>query len=334
MATMKDVARRAKVSVTTVSATLSGITPVSPELKQRVLTAIDELGYHRNSIASGLKSGRTSLIGLIVPDITNPFFTEFVEDVQRHAIEHGQTCLLGISDADSKREKSLLRHMRSNQVAGTILCPTGGAQDYQTLGADCGPMKLVVANNAIPGMAFDTIMLDNFQAALIATQHLLSFGHQRVAIVNGPLVQEPAKQRQNGFQQAMADAGLTVLESYIEHGDFREHTGYMAGQKLLAHIDRPTAIFVANNQMLIGVMRAIADSSLAVPVDISVASIDDFSWASAFRPALTTVRQPLAAMAETAFSVLQERIAGKGGEPHHALFQPELVIRQSCASPS
>lgn len=334
MATMKDVARKANVSVTTVSATLSGVKPVSPELKLRVLAAIDELGYHRNSIASGLKSGRTSLIGLIVPDITNPFFTEFVEHVQRHAIEHGQTCLLGISDTDTRREKNLLRHMRSNQVAGTILCPTGGAQDYQNLVADCGPMKLVVANNAMPDMAFDTIMLDNIQAAIIATQHILSFGHRQIAIVNGPLVQEPAKQRQDGFYQAMTGAGLSVRESFIEHGDFREHTGYLAGQKLLALADRPTAIFVANNQMLIGVMRAIADSNLGVPRDISVASIDDFSWATAFRPALTIVSQPIEAMAATAFSILQERISGKGADPHHAVFQPELIIRQSCNSPS
>lgn len=334
MATMKDVARKANVSVTTVSATLSGVKPVSPGLKLRVLAAIDELGYHRNSIASGLKSGRTSLIGLIVPDITNPFFTEFVEHVQRHAIEHGQTCLLGISDTDTRREKNLLRHMRSNQVAGTILCPTGGAQDYQNLVADCGPMKLVVANNAMPDMAFDTIMLDNIQAAIIATQHILSFGHRQIAIVNGPLVQEPAKQRQDGFYQAMTGAGLSARESFIEHGDFREHTGYLAGQKLLALADRPTAIFVANNQMLIGVMRAIADSNLGVPRDISVASIDDFSWATAFRPALTIVSQPIEAMAATAFSILQERISGKGADPHHAVFQPELIIRQSCNSPS
>ena len=334
MATMKDVARKARVSVTTVSATLSGVKPVSPVLKQRVLAAIDELGYHRNSIASGLKRGRTSLIGLIVPDITNPFFTEFVEHVQRYAMEQGQTCLLGISNADTKREKNLLRHMRSNQVAGLILCPTGGAQDYQTLNTDCGPMKLVVANNAMPDMAFDTIMLDNVQAATLATQHILSFGHKRIAIINGPLVQEPAKQRQAGFLQTIKRAGLTVSDSLIEHGDFREQTGYIAGQKLLALTERPTAIFVANNQMLIGLMRAIADSNLVVPQDISVVSIDDFSWATAFRPTLTIIRQPIEAMAATAFSILQDRIAGKGAEPHHAIFQPELIIRQSCKSPA
>lgn len=334
MATMKDVARKAKVSVTTVSATLSGVKPVSPELKQRVLEAIDELGYYRNSIASGLKSGRTSLIGLIVPDITNPFFTEFVEHVQRHAIEHGQTCLLGISDADTNREKNLLRHMRSNQVAGTILCPTGGADDYRTLKTDCGPMQLVVANNAMPDMVFDTIMLDNFQAAVSATQHILSFGHRKVAIINGPLVQEPAKKRQEGFLHAMKTAGLSVPPGFIEHGDFREQTGYIAGQKLLALDEPPTAVFVANNQMLIGMMRAIAGRNLKVPQDISVASIDDFSWATAFRPTLTIVRQPIEAMAATAFSILQDRIAGKGADPHHAVFQPELIIRQSCQSPA
>lgn len=334
MATMKDVARKANVSVTTVSATLSGVKPVSPDLKQRVLTAIEDLGYHRNSIASGLKSGRTSTIGLIVPDITNPFFTEFVEHVQRRAVEHGKTCLLGISDTDTEREKNLLRHMRSHQAAGTILCPTGGAEDYQSLSLDCGPMSLVVANNAMPDMVFDTIMLDNYQAAIIATQHILSFGHQRIATITGPLMQEPAQRRQAGFCFAMKRAGLTIPPNFIEQGDFREQTAYVAGQKLLSLADRPTAIFVANNQMLIGLMRAIADSNLIVPRDISVVSIDDFSWSAAFRPALTVVRQPIEAMAATAFSILQERITGKGSNPHHAVFEPELIIRKSCDVPA
>lgn len=331
MATMKDVARKANVSVTTVSATLSGVKPVSPELKRRVLAAIDELGYFRNSIASGLKSGRTSLIGLIVPDITNPFFTEFVERVQSHAIEHGQTCLLGISDADVSREKTLLRHMRSDQVAGTILCPTGAARDYLNLKNDCGPMKLVVANNAHPDMAFDTVMLDNFQAAATATKHILSFGHTHVATITGPQLQKPAQQRLRGFLETMETAGHSVPDSYVEHGDFREQTGFVSGKRLLALQDRPTAIFVANNQMLIGLMRAIAAEELDVPQQISVVSIDDFSWAAAFRPALTVVRQPIEAMAETAFATLQKRITGAASAAHHAVFQPDLVIRRSCA---
>lgn len=333
MTTMKDVARAAQVSIATVSATLTGSSYVSPHLRQRVLDAVETLGYEPNSIASGLKRGKTSLIGLIVPDITNPFFTELVHHVQRDAGGSGHSVLLGVSDRDVEREASLLRLMRSHQAAGTILCPTCPEDSYPTLQAMLGRMKLVAVDNAPAGLAVDTVVLDNGRAAALATRHILELGHRRVATIAGPAHQLPGRERLQGFLATMRASGLEVGPEYIRHGDFRQDTAFAACSELLARRPLPTAIFVANNHMLIGVMQAVAAAGLVVPRDISIASIDDFPWAAAFVPALTTIRQPIEAMATDALRLLRARMAGANEEPQRRVLAPELVIRASCAKP-
>lgn len=333
MPTMKDVAKTARVSLATVSATLSGAAYVSPELRRRVLEAVEALGYAPNSVASGLKRGRTSLLGLVVPDITNPFFTGFVHHVQLAARGAGYSVLLGASDQDAAGEAELLRLMRSHQAAGTILCGAGAAGDYAALCRDAGPMKLVMVDNAPAGLGLDTVVLDNVQAAALATRHILGFGHRLVATVAGPEHQLPGRERLEGFLATMAADGLAVPAGFVRRGAFRQEDAFAAARELLSLQPRPTAIFVANNHMLVGVMQAVAEAGLAVPRDISVAGIDDFPWAAAFMPALTTVRQPIAAMAEAALARLLARIGGDNGAPRRQVMAPELIVRSSCAPP-
>ena len=333
MATMKDVATAAGVSIATVSATLSGASFVSPELQARVNAAIAALGYERNSMASGLKRGTSSLIGLIVSDVTNPFFTEFVDHVQNQAREAGFSVLLGISNHDVAREAGLLRLMRSHQAAGTILCPAGGIVDYAPERLGLGRMKLAAADNASSDLDFDTVTMDNRKAAMLAMAHILSFGHRRIATMAGRAGQMVSRQRLDGFHDALAAHGLQADPALVRHGDFRIEDAFRSTQEILALPERPTALFVANNLMLIGVMKALAEARVAVPWEMSVASIDDFPWGSAFMPALTVVRQPIAAMATAALNRLLQRMDGDDGPPKHQVFAPELVIRQSCAPP-
>jgi LacI family transcriptional regulator len=331
MATMRDVAKAAGVSIATVSATLSRAAYVSPELQARVNAAVESLGYERNSMASGLKRGQTSLIGLIVSDVTNPFFTELVDHVQNAARDAGYSVLLGISDHDPAREAELLRLMRSHQAAGTILCPAGGASN--ALGP-LGRMKLVAVDNAAPSLDIDTVGLDNRRAAALAARHLLELGHRRIAVVAGPARQFVSRERLSGFEAALAGEGAPLAADLVLNGEFRLEEAYRAARALLARDSLPTALFVSNNLMLIGVMRALAEAGLSVPGDMSVVSIDDFPWASAFQPALTVVRQPVAAMAGAALTRLLARLSGDDGPPEHARLEPELVIRGSCAAPS
>jgi DNA-binding LacI/PurR family transcriptional regulator len=334
MATMKDVARLAGVSTATVSATLSGANFVSSELRERVLVAIEELGYAPNAMASGLKRGSTRLIGLIVPDITNPFFTEIVHDVQRGASALGFTVLLGVSDDNAMRESELIRLMRSHQAAGTIVIPCGSEEDCRKLCSHAAAMPIVALDNAPPGLDCDTVVIDNRKAAELATTHILSFGHTEVGIVSGPAHRYVSRERVLGFEATIEAHGLSPRPELASRGEFHVDIARQAGLDLLHGSKPPTAIFVANNQMLIGVMQAVAEAGLSVPDDVSVASIDDFPWASAFMPALTTVRQPIGKMAEAALEFLTSRFSGEAAPPRRVMLEPELVVRKSCVGPS
>ena len=332
MVTMKDVARAAGVSVYTVSATLSESAPVSTELRARVRSAVKKLGYERNSVARGLRQGTSSLIGLIVSDVTNPFFTEIVDRIQTLARQQGYSVLLGISDHDVKREAELLRLMRSHQAAGTIIGPAGGSTDYESEEFAGGRMKIVAIDNVFPALGVDSVGLDNRAAARLAVSHLLELGHRRIGMVGGLPHQRVAKERLAGYRDALRAMKVDFRPDLVTSGSFRLENGYEACKGLMQGAEPPTALFVANNLMLIGVMRALRDLGHNVPRDVSVCSIDDFPWASAFQPALTVVQQPIEEMAEAAFRMLVERLEGRDGAPARQVFAPKLLIRQSCAA--
>lgn len=331
---MKDVARLAGVSLATVSAVLSGSSYVSPDLTQRVQKAVQTLGYAPNSVARSLKKGTTKLIGLVVPDITNPFFTGFVHAVQKRARALGYSVMLCDSERDIEQERSYLKMLRAHLAIGTILCPSGPEEAYKRLEDDIGIMPIVCVDHIVRPDDFDSVVLDNVAAARIAMQHVIDLGHTRVAIIAGPQHLVPGRDRLIGFADALRGAGLDVIPEFVRQGEFGEAGAFDAAQALLKLPKRPSAIFVTNNQMLVGAMRALAESGLSCPRDISVVAIDDFPWAAAFSPALTTVRQPVDAMAEAALGMLLDRVQGLGVTPRHLVFTPELVVRRSCDAPS
>ncbi|MEP0522139.1 MAG: LacI family DNA-binding transcriptional regulator [Hyphomicrobiales bacterium] len=333
MPTMKDVARLANVSVATVSAVISGKKYVSPELKERVQQTISELKYRPSVVASQLKLGRTSLIGLIIPDISNPFYTDIVANVQASAREENLTVILGISDQDPQREKEMIEFMSSQHAEVLIICSCGyGGETAEVLNNASHTMNLVLVDAIPDRVNADTITLDNFTAGRLATEHAISFGHRDIAIVTGPPSATSSEDRLNGYTHAMEAAGLRPNPRHQHNGAFRIGEGYEAATTLLEEVAKPSAIFVCNNLMLIGVMRAISDKELDVPGDISIVSIDDFPWASAFSPAITTVRQPTAEMGRAAFELAKDRL-GKNDVPTvHKVFAPELITRGSCTT--
>lgn len=329
MATMRDVADEAEVSVATVSACVSGRRFVSPELKARVDRAIAELGYQPDGIARSLRTGSTDLIGLVIPDITNPFFTEFVRDVELLAKAYGYATILADCNFDIAAEAKMLNLMRQQRVDGLILCPAGRRQDYRFNNWPQDP-PVVIVDNAWNDTPFDTITLDNVVAGMEMTQHILDQGHRNIAIVTGPKDNHTSDERLLGFERAMAAAGIRLNPDFIRHGDFREAGGYAEAMALIDLRQRPSAVFVANNNMLIGVMRALHDRGLNAPDDISVASIDDFPWAGAFRPGLTTARQPVRRFAEHALRLIQKRCHEDVASLCEQIMLPaELVLRES-----
>jgi DNA-binding LacI/PurR family transcriptional regulator len=327
MPTMHDVARLARVSIATVSATLSGKAYVSPELQARVQAAIEELGYAPNGVARGLKQGSSNLLGLIIPDITNPFYTEFVHDTQALANAAGYSMLLCVTDNDPAKERDSLRLMRTHRVAGTVLCPTHTTA-HESLRPDHAPLVLV--DNAPAGLPLDAVALENDAAAYMATAHIVGFGHERIGTVAGPPQMLAGAERLAGYERALRDHALVVDGALIRFGQFLAEEAYAVCRELYSLPAPPTALFVANNHMLIGVMQALSDLELSCPMDVSIVSIDDFSWARAFTPKLTTVRQPVREMAQAALGLLLGRMANRDLEPSRKVLGAELIVRDSC----
>jgi len=333
MPTIRDVARLAGVSTATVSATLSGAAFVSDALQARVREAVAQLGYSPHGIARSLKSGSSRLIGLVIPDITNPFFTRLVHYVEQITRRDGYSMVLCNTAFDVAREREALALMRTQRVDGIVLCPAGDIPDYGDAFAIGRGPPIVLVDSAPPGAGADSVVIDNFAAAFVATSHLMELGHRHIAAVAGPQQGLSSVERTRGFLAALEARGLTFGAEDIVHADFREEGAYEAVGALIGAERRATALFVSNNQMLVGVMRRLHDAGLRVPGDISVVAIDDFPWASAFRPALTTMRQPVEELAIQAVERLRARMAGDISEPRRIELAARLRVRDSVAGP-
>jgi LacI family transcriptional regulator len=233
MATMKDVARLAGVSIATVSATVNGTAFVSPELRARVTEAIHQLGYAPDGVARSLKKGRTQLIGLIVADITNAFFTALTHVIEAALQDAGYSVLLCDTDEDFEKERHYLRILQTHRVDGVILAPTGAGDAYQSLKALSERLPLVQVDRALPDLGLDAATVDSYAGAHEATSHLLDLGHRKVATIAGPHHLGPARDRLNGFRAALAARGIAVRPDFIRSGSFREEEAMAAALDLL-----------------------------------------------------------------------------------------------------
>jgi LacI family transcriptional regulator len=332
MATIRDVAQRAQVSTATVSATLNGSAYVSPDLKARVLAAVDALGYAPSGIAKSLKTGKTRLLALIVADASNPFFTQLINAVETAAFDRGYSLLLCNSDENFERERHHLSLIRGQRCDGLVLAPTGDAEAYREAGLASFPVPTVLIDRVTDCWPADSVTIDNESAGVQATNYILDLGHRRIGTISGPPHVSTGAGRHIGFLRALSARGIKPQANHLRSGDFREDVAYSAAREMLALADPPSALYVANNLMLVGVMRAVAEAGFNCPADISVVSTDDFNWSTAFRPRLTTVQQPVREMGVEAVRLLIDRITRAPIEPpKRIVLQPTLVVRESCA---
>jgi LacI family transcriptional regulator len=332
MATIKDVAKLAEVSTATVSATINGTAYVSPLLKERVNRAIAELGYATDGIGRSLKKGITSLLGLMVDDMTAPFYTALVEEIEAAAYAEGYTLLLCHTGRDVAKERKYLSLMRTHRVDGIIWSPTGGVGDYPPGQFERFPIPIVFVDRIVPSFqSYDSVLLNNRSAGLQATNYLLDLGHRRIAMITGRDFIEPARERREGFQEAFRRRGLEADGRLIRNGNFREAEAFEECKKLLSEDKSVDAILVGSDQMFIGVMRALGHFGLSCPRDVSIVTIDDFPLAGVFNPRMTSVRQPVGEMAKVALRLLLRRIAPEKTEAVHTVVEPTLVVRDSCA---
>jgi LacI family transcriptional regulator len=332
MATIKEVARRARVSVGTVSNVLSGTVRVSPQLAERVSKAIRELDYHPNHVARSLKIKQTKLLGMVIPDITNPFFPLIVRGAEDAALKNGYLLVTCNTDDHIEREKQVLSMLRLRRTDGILLVTARDTTDLSHVTRAIEAGIPVLCLDRIPNkLKVDSVTVDNVKGAQVCVRHLISMGHRRIATITGAMGLRTAVDRLKGYKMAVKEANLKMDPELIKEGNFRLEGGYQAAKELLLQHDRPSALFVANGMMTLGVLRALEEIGLNCPGDIAVATFDDLAIADVFRPHLTVIGQPAYAMGCRGAEILIERLEGRLSNPKPLRIQldPELKIRES-----
>lgn len=331
--TIKQVAAEAGVSTATVSRVLSKAEAVGDEVRRRVLKAVRTLDYHPNRLAQGLRRAcLRKVIGVIIPDLQNPFLTGVVHGVESVLYSAGYTLLLGHSDGLAKREQTHLAVMRGEGVSGLILIPANDpGTDYGALKAL--EMPVVAVDRAPRGLKVDLVTTNNREGVREAVDHLLNHGYRDIAFINGPHELNVARERLAGYVEALKSAGLPPRDAQIIHGDFRQEGGRLAMNRLLAMPKPPRAVVVANNLMTLGALQAIHEREVRAPEDIAIVGFDDMPWAASLNPPLTAVAQPVEELGRTAAQLLLERLKDPQRFVRQVVLQPSLKVRASCGCP-
>lgn len=329
MATIKEVAHKAGVSVGTVSNVVSGAVPVSAKLRERVLRIIRDLDYHPNHVARSLKIRQTKMLGFVVSDITNPFFPQVVRGAEDAAWKHGYMLVTFNSDDQPDRERQVLSALRARRVDGIILVAAasdGDAAHIQGL-LDAG-IPVTCLDREIAGLRLDSIIVDNVAGAREGVEHLIAGGHRRIGILTGALHLKIARDRLEGYREALESGGIEFDPALVREGDFRAERGYRASLALLQE-QRPTAVFSSNAMMALGFLRALSECRLRCPQDVALATFDDMAFSDAIRPQLTSVAQPAYDLGFKAAELLIRRIADPDMVRTQLVLKTELQVRES-----
>src|SRR4051794_22381466 len=340
MATIVEVAKHADVSIATVSNVIRGTRRVSPELTERVQLAIRELNYSPNEIARSLKVRQTRMLVMVLPDITNPFFPEIIRGAEDTAFERGYFLMTANTDEQIGRERRIIAALRSYRVDGVLLASASGTDTAHLQSTIEAGVALVCLDRTVPGVKTDAVLLDNVRGARECVRHMIQKGHRRIAIITGPLDVQTGRERLSGYEEALREAGIPAERSSILEGDFRHDSGYRLAKQIIdrpasEQSPRPTAIFVCNGVMTLGVLKAFEESGVRCPQDMALATFDDLAVDSPFHPHLTTVVQPSYEMGAGAAGILIDRIEGRNREePTTVRVAPTLIVRESTEAPN
>ena len=333
MPTITDVAREARVSASTVSHVINETRYVSDEVKQRVHAAMEALNYQPNVIARSLRTRETLTVGVVVSDVTNPFFTSIVRAIEDEVLKQGYNIILCDTDEKPEREQAYLRLLMGRRVDGLIVAPSSGNADLLRSAIESG-LPVVLLDRSIPGLTADVVLSDNESGAFDAVSYLIGMGHRRIGIIAGRLEVSTGADRMAGYVRAIRTHGIPADESLIEVAKFKRDIAYDKTMKMLNRAEPPTALFVCNNVMTAGTMAALKAAGKKVPEDISVVGFDDSEWAALMDPPLTVVAQPIVELGTRAAQTLMRRISrGRVKTPRAVVLKPELIVRDSCASP-
>lgn len=326
-ATIRDVAKSAGVSVATVSRVVNNLGGVRPVTEAKINAAMQELNYIPNALARSVASKKSYLLGMIIPDIENPFFAAVYTGVNKIAGESAYTTFLGDSEDKIDREEELIITMLEHRASGLIMTPVFEKPEWLSRVKVDLPICLVDRN--IEGMDCDRVLIDNQSGAYEGTKLLINNGHQRIGIITGPLGSTPGKERFNGYQKCLLEQGIAIEPELVQIGDFREGSGYQLGGKLLNAEHPPTAILCCNNLMTLGLLEAINSNGCKIGTDIAVVGFDDITIATLMEPKLTVISRPMREMGEWAAKLLLERIANPESPKQLVMMTPNLIVRGS-----
>jgi LacI family transcriptional regulator len=334
MATIHDVARLAGVSVATVSHVVNESKFVSPQTRQRVQEAVAQLDYRRDGIARSLRRAKSGTIGVLISDISNPYFSDLVRGIEDEIYGRGDghNFILCNTEEDDGKERLYLNVLREKRVEGMIIAPTGGNETELSKTIASG-VPIVFVDRRLDGVPADSVGVNNREASRQAVSHLIALGHRRVALLRANLHADTIVDRADGYREALLKAGLSPDPTLVVESASTIDDAQAAASRLLDGPGRPDAVFCTNNFMTLGLMQAIADRGLECPRDIAVVSFDDFPWSKAFRPRLSAVAQPSYEIGVESVNLLFDRISGqRQGAPIHVSLRATLIIRESCGT--
>lgn len=326
-----DVAKHAKVHISTVSRTITQTGKISPETQEHVRRVMQELGYKPNRVARRLRArgGKRHLIGLIIPNIQNPFFADLARGVEDVAYRNNFAVMLCNYDEDAEKERFYLDVMQAESVDGIIL-PPAHEDDPDVLRINRGGIPVVCVDRSLSDPTIDKVEVDNEQGAFVAVAHLIQRGHRRIGLISGPGDTSTGRKRLEGYRRAHAEAGLAVDESLIRFGDYKQESGRELAARLLSLPQPPSALFACNNLMLIGAIETIFARKLKIPQQVALIGYDDLPLAPVFDPPLTVVQQPAYEVGRQAAELLFRRLDHPQSETANVQLLPELVVRGSC----
>jgi LacI family transcriptional regulator len=333
--TMREIAERARVSIGTVSHVINDTAKVRPQLRERVLEAVQSLGYQPSALAQGLRKKRTNMLGMVIPDITNPFFPGVVRGVEDVAYKRSFRLILCNADNDPSKEASYVRQLRSYHIAGLLIIPAAGPDIAGHLRAYTTASVPVVCIDRVPeGWKGDSVLVANEEGAYLATKHLLDQGHRRLGVITGPLNLTNAEERLKGFTRALREAGIKIDPEFVQEAQFDSASGYQAAFRLLRMLPRPTAIFACNDLIAFGLLQAVRELGLRCPDDVSIAGFDSLEFTNFTDPSLTSVYQPGYQLGATAARLLLQRVDGMRSAPKQVSLPTELRKRNSVGPPA
>lgn len=330
MANIQDVADAAGVSTASVSRYLAG---QQVRAAESIRKAIADLAYSPSAVARSLKTGHHNSIGVVVPDIMNPFFAQVVRGIEAEARTWGYQVILANSDENAAQEEALVQAL-IKRIDGLIIAPIM-EEDRSVLSLSQTAIPVVLVDRDVTTTNYDRVLVDNLSGIKQAIDHLVSLGHTDIAFISGPLSSSPGRARHSGYLASLAEHGLAHRTEYVVLSDFREDGGHNSMRELWALPDRPTAVVIANNLMTIGALKALNELSVQIPGDISIIGFDDVSFASLLNPPLTVISRDDKDQGAQAARLLFARISGTQTSAGQVTTLPvNLILRQSTSTPA